>query len=100
MSRVAQKQDISDPEVIKKFAEKVVSLGPPHRARYLITVADIRATGPKVWNSWKSQIVGRTVLRHRQFLARKIFCPKQCWSITDGKMSSKPGTSTPKKSKA
>ncbi|HEY9105298.1 MAG TPA: [protein-PII] uridylyltransferase [Roseateles sp.] len=56
MSRVAQKEDLSDPEVIASFAAKV---GSPRRlaALYLLTVADIRGTSPKVWNAWKGKLL-------------------------------------------
>lgn len=70
MSRVAQKQDISDPEVIKKFAEKVVSLD-RLTGLYLITVADIRATGPKVWNSWKAKLLEELFYATANFLQGK-----------------------------
>ena len=56
MSTVAQKQDTSDPNVIATFATAVRD--ERHlTALYLFTVADIRATGPKVWNSWKNQLL-------------------------------------------
>ncbi|GAB2883956.1 [protein-PII] uridylyltransferase [Paraburkholderia jirisanensis] len=56
MSQVAQKQDTSDPEVIKRFAERV---GDERHltALYLLTVADIRGTSPKVWNTWKGKLL-------------------------------------------
>jgi [protein-PII] uridylyltransferase len=56
MSQVAQKQDTSDLEVIKRFAELV---GNERRltALYLLTVADIRGTSPKVWNTWKGKLL-------------------------------------------
>jgi [protein-PII] uridylyltransferase len=56
MSQVAQKQDTSDPEVIKQFAGLV---GDERRltALYLLTVADIRGTSPKVWNTWKGKLL-------------------------------------------
>ncbi|MFP5381940.1 MAG: [protein-PII] uridylyltransferase [Gammaproteobacteria bacterium] len=56
MSRTAQKEDISDPAVIDAFAERV---GSPRRlvALYLLTVADIRGTSPKVWNAWKGKLL-------------------------------------------
>ncbi|MDL2059709.1 [protein-PII] uridylyltransferase [Mesosutterella sp. AGMB02718] len=56
MSRVAQKQDIADPEVIKAFAS-VVKNAERLKALYLLTVCDIRATGPKVWNDWKGALL-------------------------------------------
>ena len=56
MSRVAQKEDLSDPEVISRFARLV---GNENRltALYLLTVADIRGTSPKVWNAWKGKLL-------------------------------------------
>jgi [protein-PII] uridylyltransferase len=56
MSRVAQKEDLSDPDVIKNFAQFV---GTERRltALYLLTVADIRGTSPKVWNAWKGKLL-------------------------------------------
>ncbi|NKI92640.1 [protein-PII] uridylyltransferase [Rhizobacter sp. SG703] len=56
MSRIAQKEDLSDPEVIGNFATLV---GTERRltALYLLTVADIRGTSPKVWNAWKGKLL-------------------------------------------
>ncbi|MEJ7137367.1 [protein-PII] uridylyltransferase [Amphibiibacter pelophylacis] len=56
MSQTAQKQDISDPDVVHAFARVVQT---PRRlvALYLLTVADIRGTGPKVWNGWKGTLL-------------------------------------------
>ena len=56
MSTVAQKKDISDPDVIADFAA-VVGDERHLTALYLLTVADIRATSPKVWNGWKGQLL-------------------------------------------
>ena len=56
MSRIAQKSDLSDPDVITAFAKQVGS----ERyltALYLLTVADIRGTSPKVWNAWKGKLL-------------------------------------------
>jgi len=56
MSQVAQKQDLSDPDVIRHFAE--VAIDERHlTALYLLTVADIRGTSPKVWNAWKGKLL-------------------------------------------
>jgi [protein-PII] uridylyltransferase len=56
MSDVAQKRDISDPRTIAAFARVVEN---PERLRLLLvlTVADIRAVGPGVWNGWKGQLL-------------------------------------------
>ncbi|MFO6419579.1 [protein-PII] uridylyltransferase [Hylemonella sp. W303a] len=56
MSRIAQKSDLSDPQVIADFARHV---GDERHltALYLLTVADIRGTSPKVWNAWKGKLL-------------------------------------------
>ena len=56
MSRIAQKEDLSDPEVIEAFARQV---GNERQltALYLLTVADVRGTSPKVWNAWKGKLL-------------------------------------------
>ncbi len=56
MSQVAQKQDLSDPHVIRGFA-KIVKTERRLTALYLLTVADIRGTSPKVWNAWKGKLL-------------------------------------------
>ena len=56
MSRIAQKEDLSDVAVIGAFARRVGN----ERyltALYLLTVADIRGTSPKVWNAWKGKLL-------------------------------------------
>ncbi len=56
MSDYAQKRDIADPRTIESFARIVQT---PERLRLLLvlTVADIRAVGPGVWNGWKGQLL-------------------------------------------
>jgi [protein-PII] uridylyltransferase len=66
LSHTAQKEDLSDPDVVAAFAAKV---GDARRltALYLLTVADIRGTSPKVWNAWKGKLLEdlyRLTLRH------------------------------------
>ncbi len=56
MSRIAQKEDLSDPDVIRAFADKVRDAR-TLTALYLLTVADIRGTSPKVWNAWKGKLL-------------------------------------------
>ena len=56
MSHIAQKEDMSDPDVVASFAKRV---GNERNltALYLLTVADIRGTSPKVWNAWKGKLL-------------------------------------------
>lgn len=56
LSDYAQKRDVSDPATVRAFAELV---GDPERLRTLLvlTVADIRAVGPGVWNGWKGRLM-------------------------------------------
>ena len=56
MSHTAQKLDLSDPRVIEEFARKVVNKE-NLTSLYLLTVADIRATSPHVWNQWKATLL-------------------------------------------
>ncbi|MEQ1663541.1 MAG: [protein-PII] uridylyltransferase [Thiobacillus sp.] len=56
MSRTAQKEDLSDPDVIAAFATRVGSVRRLD-ALYLLTVADIRGTSPTVWNAWKAKLL-------------------------------------------
>ncbi|CAM5455345.1 [protein-PII] uridylyltransferase [Rhodanobacter lindaniclasticus] len=56
MSTTAQRQDITDPEVVHRFAETVgerEQLG----QLYLLTIADIIGTSPRLWNSWKDRLL-------------------------------------------
>ena len=56
MSLTAQKKDISDPDEVKEFAEKV---GDMEHLDYLytLTVADINATNPNLWNTWRASLM-------------------------------------------
>lgn len=67
MSLIAQKRDLTDPEVIRRFAALV---GTEERltALYLLTVCDIRGTGPKVWNPWKAKLLDDLYRRTRPLL--------------------------------
>ncbi|MFQ5546963.1 MAG: [protein-PII] uridylyltransferase [Woeseia sp.] len=55
LSRTAQRKDIGDPDVINEFAALV---GDKTHLDYLyvLTVADVRGTNPKLWNSWKATL--------------------------------------------
>ena len=56
LSIVAQSRDLNDPKTIEDFAAIVQS---PERLKLLLvlTVADIKAVGPGVWNGWKGQLL-------------------------------------------
>jgi [protein-PII] uridylyltransferase len=56
MSSTAQKRDLSDPQTIQDFIDRVKSLE-RLRLLYVLTVVDIRAVGPGTWNSWKDQLL-------------------------------------------
>ncbi len=56
LSSTAQKRDISDPQTIRDFVERVKSLE-RLRLLHILTVVDIRAVGPGTWNSWKGQLI-------------------------------------------
>src|SRR6185503_7561141 len=83
MSSTAQKQDLTDREVISQFATLV---GDERRliALYILTVADIRGTSPQVWNAWKGKLLedlfrsSRRVLRGElDYAASAITAKKQ-----------------------
>jgi len=67
MSNVAQKQDVSNPDVVSAFAA-IVKNERHLTALYLFTVADIRGTSPKVWNSWKGQLLEQLFSETRRLL--------------------------------
>lgn len=56
MSMTAQRKDISDADVVHEFAQTVGSVEYLNYL-YLLTVADIRATNPELWNSWKDSLL-------------------------------------------
>ena len=68
LSITAQKQDIADPEVVRAFARRV---GDERHltALYLLTVADIRGTSPKVWNAWKAKLLESLFWATRRLLS-------------------------------
>ncbi len=68
LSTTAQKQDLSDPEVIANFAGKIKN----DRylvALYLLTVADIRGTSPEIWNAWKARLMEDLFHKTRRYLS-------------------------------
>jgi [protein-PII] uridylyltransferase len=74
MSMTAQKQDISDPGVIHRFAARV---GDRERLDllYLLTCADIAGTSPKLWNAWKDRLLADLHTATRLALRRGLEHP-------------------------
>ena len=56
MSVTAQRQDITDPDVVHRFAVQVEDVERLDHL-YLLTIADIAGTNPKLWNAWKDQLL-------------------------------------------
>ncbi|KAF7598237.1 MAG: [protein-PII] uridylyltransferase [Candidatus Dactylopiibacterium carminicum] len=80
MSQIAQKQDLSDPEVIRRFGA-LVKTERRLTALYILTHADIRGTSPKVWNNWKASLLEELFLATRQLLQGKR--PQQLLGISE-----------------
>jgi len=74
LSMTAQKKDIHDPDVINEFASTV---GDPLHLDYLyvLTVADVRGTDPKLWNSWKAQLFRDLYVLTKRALRRGLENP-------------------------
>ena len=76
MSAIAQRKDIADPDVVNAFAELV---GSETRLDYLyaLTVADINATNPTLWNSWRATLMRQLYEGTRQALQRNSDTPAE-----------------------
>ncbi len=74
LSVTSQKQDIADPQVVNGFAREV---GDQVRLDYLyvLTVADVRGTNPKLWNSWKASLFDEFYERVKRALRRGLESP-------------------------
>lgn len=81
MSTTAQRKDISDPEVVANFAAHM-----GNQARldhlYLLTVADIRATSPSLWNSWKDALLAELYRAATRALRRGLDKPVDLDKLT------------------
>ena len=76
MSRIAFKRDIDDPKTIQDFVAMVQS---PERLRLLLllTVADIRAVGPTVWNGWKGGLLRELYLRAEEVMTGGLLAARE-----------------------
>ncbi len=71
MSVTAQRKDISDPDVVRDFAQRVGSMNMLNNL-YLLTVADIRSTNPKLWNNWKDALLKQLYHATKEVIRRGI----------------------------
>ena len=74
MSLTAQKKDISDPEVVSAFAENVGNVTYLNHL-YVLTVADMNATNPQLWNSWRATLMRQLYTQTRRILRADIDAP-------------------------
>ncbi len=74
MSSTSQKKDLSDPTVIHAFAERVTDTQRLDRL-YLLTMADMRATNPGLWNDWKAALLDELHGAARRALRRGLDNP-------------------------
>lgn len=71
MSSVSQKQDLSDPDVIRNFA---LTIGDQMHLDYLycLTVADINGTNKELWNTWRASLLRQLYLETKRALRRGL----------------------------
>ncbi len=83
LSVTSQKKDISDPAVIHQFARQV---GDQLHLDflYLLTIADVRGTNPKLWNSWKASLFREFYLRVSQALRSGLEAPQDQQELVEG----------------
>ncbi|MEK7796747.1 MAG: HD domain-containing protein, partial [Pseudomonadota bacterium] len=71
MSQTAQRQDITDPDVVRHFAQQVGDQEHLDNL-YLLTVADMRGTSPAVWNTWKGRLLSQLYSATTRLLRRGV----------------------------
>ncbi|MDQ6645734.1 MAG: [protein-PII] uridylyltransferase [Pseudomonadota bacterium] len=76
MSTTAQRQDISDPDVVHRFAD-LVDDNECLAELYLLTIADIIGTSPRLWNSWKDRLLADLYTTTRYVLRSDVELPRE-----------------------
>jgi [protein-PII] uridylyltransferase len=86
LSQTAFKRDIDDPKTILDIAETIQS---PERLRLLLilTVADMRAVSPKVWNGWKATLLRELYSRVAEVLAGGLAATERDVRVTRAKQA-------------
>jgi [protein-PII] uridylyltransferase len=84
MSDTAQRRDVSDPKTVRDFVELVQT---PEMLRLLVilTVADIRAVGPGVWNGWKGQLLRELYYAAENMMTGGDQCPSRTARVAAAK---------------
>lgn len=74
MSMTAQKKDVADPAIIYEFAARIPSI--MHlEYLYVLTVCDIAATNPKLWNTWRASLLQQLFVEARRALRKGVNTP-------------------------
>ncbi|MEZ5450541.1 MAG: HD domain-containing protein [Thiolinea sp.] len=86
MSITAQRKDISDPAVIRQFAEQAVE---QNRLDYLflLTIADMKGTNPKLWNNWKLSLLSELYHSTRKLLRKRTLVSEETANLLEQKRS-------------
>jgi len=72
MSHLSQRRDTQDQRLVIEFAKRVETLDNLKKL-YLLTFADMRAVGPKIWNNWHDMLLGELYLRTLDVFEREAF---------------------------
>ncbi|HUL60724.1 MAG TPA: [protein-PII] uridylyltransferase [Anaeromyxobacteraceae bacterium] len=68
MNAIAQRRDLSDPDLIHSFADEVGTVDRLEKL-YLLTYADVATVGPRTWTDWKGRLLRELYQKTRQALA-------------------------------
>ena len=86
LSLTAQKKDLNDPNVVNEFA-RTVGDQTHLDFLYVLTVADVRGTNPKIWNSWKDTLFSELYHSTRRALRRGVLNPIDKEELIQGRQT-------------